>query len=132
MLTDGDLEKPTTVEAPQQVGDKSWIQWEFPESVTVRSITIGMQELGMFAAMSGLGAPEKALEASDDGSTFHEVARLEGAAAGPTASNAPQHTVGFPAVTAKYFRVTFQKTLPPKPRHKDQSPAQTPPCPRRS
>jgi hypothetical protein len=115
VLTDGDLEKPTTVEAPQQVGDKSWIQWEFPESVTVRSITIGMQELGMFAAMSGLGAPEKALEASDDGSTFHEVARLEGAAAGPTASNAPQHTVGFPAVTAKYFRVTFQKTLPPKP-----------------
>ena len=58
MLTDGDLEKPTTVEAPQQVGDKSWIQWEFPGSVTVRSITIGMQELGMFAAMSGLGAPE--------------------------------------------------------------------------
>jgi len=115
VLTDGDLEKATTMEAPKQVGEKSWIQWEFPEAVTVRSVTIGMQELGMFAAMTGLSAPEKALEVSDDGSSFHEVAKLEGAAAGPTASNAAQHTIGFPAVTAKYFRVTFKKTTPPPP-----------------
>ena len=115
VLSDGDLDKPTMVEAPKEVGEKAWIQWEFPEAVTVRSVTIGMQELGMFAALSGLSAPEKALEASDDGSNFREIARLEGAAAGPTASNAPQHTIGFPAVTAKYFRVTFKKTTPPAP-----------------
>ena len=34
VLADGDLDKPTTVEAPKQVGEKSWIQWEFPEAVT--------------------------------------------------------------------------------------------------
>ena len=115
VLTDGDLDKPTTVEAPKEIGGKAWIQYEFPQPVTVRSLTIAMQELGMFAAMSGLSAPEKALEASNDGQSFHEVAKLEGSAAGPTASNAAQHTIGFPAVTAKYFRVTFKKTPPPTP-----------------
>jgi hypothetical protein len=115
VLTDGDLDKPTMVEAAKEVGEKAWIQFEFPEAVTVRSITIAMQELGMFAALSGISAPEKALEVSDDGTNFKEVAKLEGGGAGPTASNAPQHTIGFPAVTAKYFRVTFKKTQPPAP-----------------
>jgi len=113
LLGDGDLEKSLSLPAPAQVGEKAWIQWEFPQPVTVRSVTVSMQELGMFAAMTGLSTPEKALESSDDGSNFHEIAKLEGGTAGPTASNAPQHTIAFPAVTAKYFRVTFKKTPPP-------------------
>jgi hypothetical protein len=47
------------------------------------------------------------LEASDDGATFKAVAKLSG-------GSAPEHTIAFPAVTAKYFRVTF-KRLPPPP-----------------
>ena len=115
VLSDGDLEKPVSLPAAANIGDKAWIQWEFPQPVTVRSLTVAMQDLGMFAALSGMSAPEKALEVSEDGSSFHEVARLEGGASGPTAANAPQHTISFPPVTAKYFRVTFKKTAPPAP-----------------
>ena len=115
VLSDGDLEKIISLPAPAAIGEKSWIQWEFPQQVTVRSVTLSLQDLGMFAMMTGLSAPEKALEASDDGQTFHEVAKLDGGAAGPTASSAPQHTIAFPAVTARYFRVTFKKTQPPAP-----------------
>jgi hypothetical protein len=55
---------------------------------------------------SGIGVPDKSLEASDDGQNFRPVARL-------ISDDAPEHTVSFPAVTAKYFRVTFKHVPPP-------------------
>jgi hypothetical protein len=49
---------------------------------------------------------DRALEASDDGKNFKEVAKLTG-------GDAAEHTYAFPAVTAKYFRVTFKPSPPP-------------------
>ena len=54
----------------------------------------------------GSRIPEKSLEASDDGQNFRLVVKLpEG--------GAPQHTLSFAPVTAKFFRVTFKRTPPP-------------------
>ncbi len=107
MLSDGDLEKTTKLPIPAAVGASSWIQYEFPAPQTIRSITFVTRELGeLEASLAGMGAPEKALEASDDGQNFRLVVKLEN-------SSAPEHTISFPAVTAKYFRVTFKRTLPP-------------------
>jgi hypothetical protein len=107
MLSDGDLEKTTKIPIPAATGQTSWIQYEFPAPQTIRSITFVTVDPNEIAALvGGMGTPDKALEASDDGQTFREVAKLSG-------GDAPQHTLSFPAVTAKYFRVTFKRTPPP-------------------
>ena len=56
--------------------------------------------------MYRVSAPDMSLEASDDGQNFHAVAELPG-------GRSPEYTISFPAVTAKYFRVTFKQTPPP-------------------
>ncbi len=113
MLSDGDLQKSTKVPIPKATGDIAWIQWEFAEPQAIRAITVVTPELGQFAALAGLSAPEKMLEASDDGVNFHLVAKLSQAPGEGVASSAPQHTISFPAEKAKYFRVVFKKTPPP-------------------
>src|ERR1035437_9983430 len=106
MLTDGDLEKTTKIPIPA-VGASSWIQYEFPAPQAIRSITFVIKEPDEIAALvAGMGSPEKTLEASDDGQTFKPVAKLSG-------GSAPEHTISFPAVTAKYFRVSFKRTPAP-------------------
>jgi len=105
-LSDGDLEGTTKLPIPK-VGESAWIQWEFPESQTIRSITVVVPEVGQFAAIAGLSDPDKALEASDDGQTFREVVKLEN-------GGTVQHTFAFAPVKAKYFRVTFKRTPPPE------------------
>jgi hypothetical protein len=106
MLADGDLEKTTGIPIPE-VGEVSWIQYEFPGPQAIRAITFVTKDPNWIAAMvAGMAAPEKNLEASDDGQNFRLVAKLSG-------GNAPEHTISFSAVTAKYFRVTFKRTPPP-------------------
>ncbi len=108
MLSDGDLEKTTGIPIPEK-GETSWIQYEFPSPQAIRSITFVTKDPDMITALvAGIAAPEKKLEASDDGQAFREVAELSG-------GSAPEHTISFPAVTAKYFRVTFKRTPPPAP-----------------
>jgi (4-O-methyl)-D-glucuronate---lignin esterase len=108
MLTDGDLTKSTGIPIPAP-GEKAWIQYAFPQAVTIRSVTLVTSSPSRIVAMIyGIAAPEKALEASDDGQTWREVAKL------PTGES-PETTVSFPAVTAKYFRVTFLRVPPPPP-----------------
>jgi hypothetical protein len=106
LLADGDLEKTTGLPiAP--VGSTSWIQYEFPKPQTIRAITFVTKDPGFIEAMvAGMSAPEKNLEASDDGQNFHVVAKLSG-------GSAPAHTISFAPVTAKYFRVSFKRTPPP-------------------
>ncbi|MGB7546297.1 MAG: glycosyl hydrolase [Terracidiphilus sp.] len=106
ILTDGDLEKTTGLPIPA-AGQSAWIQYEFAEPQAIRSITIVAKDPGEIEALvGGIAAPERSLEASDDGQNFRVIAKLpEG--------GAPEHTVSFPAVTAKYFRVTFKRTPPP-------------------
>jgi len=106
MLNDGDLQKTTKLPIPA-AGESAWIQYEFAEPQTMRSVTMVMKNVDMIAAMlTGIANPEKSLEASDDGQNFRAVVKLpEG--------GAPEHTVSFPAVTAKFFRVVFKRTPPP-------------------
>ncbi|MGA8043278.1 MAG: glycosyl hydrolase [Terracidiphilus sp.] len=108
MLTDGDLEKSTGLAIPA-AGEKAWIQYEFDRPTTIRALTLASKNPDRIAAMVyGIAAPEKALEASDDGQNFHVVATMP-------QGGAPEHTLSFPAVTAKYFRVTFKRVPPPPP-----------------
>ncbi len=107
VLSDGDMVKTTALpKAP--VGEKAWIQYEFPQPQTIRALTLVMGGGLMFGGfMSPGGESGRALEASDDGQSFRVVATL------PT-GGATEHTIAFPPVTAKFFRVTF-KTLPTPP-----------------
>jgi hypothetical protein len=106
MLSDGDLEKTTKLPIPP-VGRDAWIQYEFAEPQTIRSVTIVTKSPNSIAAMlAGIGSPEKSLEASDDGKDFRGVVQLPD-------GGAPEHTVSFPAVAAKFFRVVFKRTPPP-------------------
>jgi hypothetical protein len=107
MLSDGDLEKNTKIPIPPAVGQTSWIQYEFPAPQSIRAVTFVTKDPGTLVSLvAGIGTPEKSLEASEDGQNFREIAKLSG-------GDAPQHTISFPAVTAKYFRVTFKRTPPP-------------------
>ena len=106
ILTDGDLLKTTDLAIPA-AGADAWIQYEFPQPQTMRAITIVTKDVrGFTAALAGLSNPKKSLQASDDGQTFRTVKELPN-------GGAPEQTVSFPAVTAKYFRVVFTKTPPP-------------------
>jgi hypothetical protein len=107
MLSDGDLETPTKLPKPAE-GQSSWIQYEFEQPVSIRAVTIAGNDATGFAAMAE-GKIQRSLEASDDGQTFHEVAKLEG-------GGSVEHTYSFPAATAKYFCVVFkQGPRPPLP-----------------
>src|SRR5208283_1560962 len=106
MLSDGDLEKTTKLPIPA-AGESSWIQYEFAEPQTMRSVTVAMKNVGMIAAMlAGITNPEISLEASDDGQEFRAIVKLP-------SGGAPEHTVSFPSVTAKFFRVAFKRIPPP-------------------
>ncbi len=108
MLSDGDLEKTTKVPVPA-AGSLSWIQFEYPSPQTICSVTFVTKDPNMNEArLTGVGAPEKTLEASDDGQTFHKVVVLTG-------DRAPENTISFAPVTARYFRVTFNRNPPPPP-----------------
>jgi hypothetical protein len=103
LLSDGDLNKTTALpKAPE--GEKAWIQYEFPQPQTIRALTIALSGGGFLDFFMGGGESARALEASDDGQTYHVVASLP-------SGGTTQHTISFVPVTAKFFRVTF-KTLP--------------------
>ena len=109
MLGNGDLEKTTQIPFPE-IGSESWIQFEYSSPQKVRAVTYVMKDLDRIESLVyGIAAPEKTLEASDDGQTFHRVVSLEQV-------RGPERTISFAPVTAKYFRVTFKRTPPPAPR----------------
>jgi hypothetical protein len=85
-LTDGDLAKTTALPAAA-AGGKAWIQFEFARPQTIRALTLVAS-----------GGPS--LEAGDDGTAFHSVARVAG-------NGGIERTISFPAATARFFRVTF-------------------------
>jgi hypothetical protein len=100
LLTDGDLTKATGVAIPE-VGKKAWIQYAFSKPVTIRSVTFVLQDLDdRLASVYGIAKPRRALESSDDGNTWREVTEM-------LSDSAPETTISFTPVRAKYFRVTF-------------------------
>ncbi len=106
MLSDGDLTKSTNLPVPEP-GSVSWIQFEYPSARTIRAVTYVTRDPGeLEAALTGVGAPQKTLEASEDGRNFRKVASLPG-------GEMPEHTASFAPVKAKYFRVTFTPTPAP-------------------
>ncbi|UWZ82481.1 glycosyl hydrolase [Occallatibacter riparius] len=106
VLSDGDLEKTTKIPIPAK-GSVSWVQYEFPAPQTIRAISYVTKDPNFIERMM-VGTPEKNLEASDDGQNWRPVVSLNG-------GDAPEHTISFAAVTAKFFRVTFKATAPPPP-----------------
>ncbi len=104
-LTDGDLAKATLLPAAPP-NEKSWIQFEYSEPQRICGLSI------TFIFDNGeerrvMALTDMAVEASDDGKEFRFVAAIPWAL-----GQFPVRTIAFPAVTAKFFRVTFK--TPPK------------------
>ena len=107
VLSDGNLVATTHVPIPGTVGSESWIQFEYAVPRTIRAVTYVTKDPNFVEEIfGGIAIPEKTLEASDDGQNFRKVASLSG-------GRAPEHTISFEPVTAKYFRVTFKRNPPP-------------------
>ncbi len=59
MLSDGDLEKTTKLPIPK-AGESSWIQYEFAQPQTIRSLTIVTKGVDFITAMvAGISQPGK-------------------------------------------------------------------------
>jgi hypothetical protein len=104
LLSGGDLQKGTKLPIPAASGSV-WIQYEFPAPQTIRAVTFVVKEPGQGEYWEGFRAPQKRLEASDDGVAFRLVTDLSG-------GTAPEHTISFPPVTARFFRITFKRVPP--------------------
>ena len=101
-MKNGDPGKPAKLPIPE-VGKSAWIQYEFNEPQSMRSITIAMNDLDETAAVvAGISSPAKSLESSDDGQNFRVIGKLPD-------GGAPEHTVSFPPVKARFFRVVFKR-----------------------
>ena len=111
LLSDGDLTTFAKLPKPK-ANEPSWIQYAFDAPVAIHSVTVSLNTAGGIVAMFMGGAPLRTLEASDDGASFHEVAKLGGGPSG-FGGDAPEHTYTFAPVTAKYFRVVFKPAPPP-------------------
>ena len=106
LLSDGDLVKTTELPiAP--TGQQSWIQYEFSKPQTMHAVSLvthgGENPMDSFIGPQDAG---RELQSSDDGQKFSKVVSIP-------FGGAPQHTVAFPEVTARFFRVTFT-TQPPR------------------
>lgn len=103
-LTDGDL-AATNLLPRDSVTGHGWIQFAFVQPQTIKAITmVGGGNPGLF----GSGADPKdsrALEASDDGTSFKLICFIVPGAV-------LQQTIAIPATTAKYFRVTVKNPPP--------------------
>ncbi len=80
-------------------GTKPWIQAEFPQPITFRSVTASIGRNGRGANMS------VSLQTSEDGANFHSVIPIP-------MGGALEQTLSFAPVTAKYFRLQFDLRIP--------------------
>jgi len=107
-LVDGSFEGGVRMPRDPDAWSSAWIEQEFAEPITVRSLTIGLPGPRGFGAAP---APDAVLQASDDGVVYRQVAALT-----PTA--VPARTASFPPVTARRFRLVLSgasaaEALPP-------------------
>lgn len=108
LLFDGSVGEAMTLPRDPDVWSSSWLEQEFDEPVTVRSVTVGLPGPGGFGAAPPASA---VLQASDDGVDYRDVAELP-------ASTVPARTVAFRPVTARRFRLVLSspsaaEALPP-------------------
>ena len=92
-LTNGSISDAVMLPRDDKAGF-AWIQYEFPEPVTIKS----MKMVGAGGGGFGGGTPATQLESSDDGKTFTRVCYVRG-------GNVAQVTMSVPVTTAKYFRI---------------------------
>ena len=99
-LSDGDLVKTTQLpKAP--AGQQAWIQYEFPTPKTMLAVTLALNDPAAAAAnMFGAAPSVAAVEAGNDGQSFRKLADIPN-------DGGVEHTIAFPATTARFFRVTF-------------------------
>ena len=114
ILTDGNLSTAVDV-VPAASGGSAALVLELAEATEIRSLEIytmaspGPGGAGLFAGPAVLG-----IEASDDGLQYRKIDETR-AAAGRAASIEAPSTASFPAVTARFVRITF-----PAPTHVSQ------------
>lgn len=106
ILSDGDLVKTTELpKAPE--GQQAWIQYEFPSPRTIHAVTLVLNDPAAAAANAfGAAVSVAEIETSEDGQTFRKVAAIPN-------DGGVEHTIAFPAVTARFFRVAFTTTPAP-------------------
>jgi hypothetical protein len=101
LLTDGKLDASITLPASSKT-ESSWLRADFDKAQKISSATLAMPPAWLFGA-----APHvPAIEASEDGITFREVARFPN-------KNSSQYSVNFPAVMAKSIRLVFHPKAAP-------------------
>jgi hypothetical protein len=95
-LMDNSLNTGVTVSAAAG-GGPAWLQYEFAQPYNARALSLGSRRL----------IPIGRILASDDGVTFRTIADTPGPQGYHGASI---RTFAFPAVTAKFFRIEFDRT----------------------
>lgn len=105
LLSDGDLVKTTQLpKAP--VGQQAWIQYEFPSPQTIHAVTMVLNDpLAGRANQFGAASSVAEVDASDDGQSFRKLADIP-------ADGGFEHTIAFPAASARFFRVAFTTKAP--------------------
>ena len=104
-LTDGDIRNGSLLPADDKAGF-AWIQYAFPEPVTVRSLAMVGLPGGGFPGQGG-GASTTSLECSNDGVNYTKVCDLRG-------GSMAQATLSVPETTARYFRVRIANPRAPQ------------------
>lgn len=94
-LVDGSFGSTLSLPRDPDGWSSAWIEQEFADPVTVRSVVVGLPGPRGFGAAPPASA---VLQASDDGLVYREVVELP-------PSSVPARTVSFPAVTAHRFRL---------------------------
>ncbi|MGR0220000.1 glycosyl hydrolase [Agromyces sp. ZXT2-6] len=107
-LTDGAFGPVLQLPRDPDHHSSAWIEQEFDEATTVRSVTVGLPGPHGFGAAPPADA---VLQVSDDGIEYRDVAVLPPSAV-------PSRTVSFSAVTARRFRLVLSaasaaEALPP-------------------
>ena len=105
LLTDGDLVKTTQLpKAP--AGQQAWVQYKFSSPQAINAVTLVLNDPGAAAAnMFGAAASIADAEVSDDGQTFRKLVDIPN-------DGGEEHTIAFPATTARFFRVAFTDKPP--------------------
>src|SRR5882762_5970486 len=96
----------TTALPKPPAGQQAWIQYEFATPQTMNAVTLVFNDPASAAAnMFGAAPSIAAIEASDDGQSFRKLVDIPN-------DGGVQHTIAFPATSAKFFRVTFANKPP--------------------
>ena len=104
VLSDGDLLTSAALPAGP-VGQLAWIDYDFGKPQTISSLTLALGgPVNPLAAFMGTSNNGPELLASDNGQQYRSIVKMP-------SGGAAQHTVTFPAVRSRYFRVGF--TTPP-------------------